>query len=230
MATFNGTLKYKQDDGSIVELNPVGVDARARTLATAAEQTANNAQTAAEGVQQTVNGFATQIQLIEQTTGYNASSEDVPATSIKESIEDLNMEVGTLDKEVMTLNKRVTNLERLPELDLPIIGIFTEAGTGPNGTITIAVPIPSVVRLLSTKGYVPTFSISGGTIGVVFEYMDANTIKNFALSSVSVSNLGVFVSITGRPAPSSLAIEPGTFVWGSYKQAATVTTLHVTFS
>lgn len=31
----NGTLKYKQDDGSIVELNPVGVDAEARALATA---------------------------------------------------------------------------------------------------------------------------------------------------------------------------------------------------
>lgn len=41
MATTNGTLKYKQDDGSIVELNPVGVDNTAR-------QTANNAETAAD--------------------------------------------------------------------------------------------------------------------------------------------------------------------------------------
>lgn len=39
----NGTLKYKQDDGSIVELNPVGVDAEARALATAE---ANRAKTA----------------------------------------------------------------------------------------------------------------------------------------------------------------------------------------
>lgn len=31
----NGTLKYKQNDGSIVELNPAGVDAEARALATA---------------------------------------------------------------------------------------------------------------------------------------------------------------------------------------------------
>ena len=30
MATVNGTLKYKQDDGSVVELNPVGVDSTAR--------------------------------------------------------------------------------------------------------------------------------------------------------------------------------------------------------
>lgn len=221
MATFNGTLKYKQDDGSIVELNPVGVDARARTLATAAGQTANNAQTAAESVQQTVKGIATQIQLIEQTTGYNASPEDAPATSIKESIEDLDTTINNLET-------RVKKLERLPTLDFPMIGIFT--GTGPNNTITIAVPVPSVVRLLSAKGHVPTFSISGGTIGVVFEYNDANTIKSFALSSVSVSDLGVFVSITGKPAPSPSAIHPGTFVWSSYKQAASVTTLHVKFS
>lgn len=228
MATFNGTLKYKQDDGSIVELNPVGVDARARTLATAAEQIANNAQTAAENVQLTVNGITTLIQLIEQTTGYNASPEDVPATSIKESIEELDTTINNMDMTINSLDMRVRKLERLPTVDFPFIGIFT--GTGPDNTITIAVPIPSVVRLLSTKGHVPTFSILGGTAGVMFEYNDANIIKSFMLSSVSVSDLGVFVSITGKPAPSSLAIHPGTFVWSSYKQAATVTTLHVKFS
>lgn len=228
MATFNGTLKYKQDDGSIVELNPVGVDARARTLATAAGQTANNAQTAAEGVQQTVNGIATQIQLIEQTTGYNARPEDVPDTSMKESIEDLNTEVRNLDTNVMTLNTKVSKLEKLPTLDLPIIGIFTDNNIGQN--CTIAVPIPSVVRLLSAKGHYPTFSISGGTIGTVFEYKNPDgTIHNFALSSVSISDLGLFVSITGKSSI-SLPIEPGTFVWGSYKQAATATSLHVTFA
>lgn len=226
MATFNGTLKYKQDDGSIVKLNPVGVDARARTLATAAGQIANNAQTAAENVQQTVNTIATQIQLIEQTTGYNVSPEDVPATSIKESIENSDTRINNLIMSVRSLEASMKKLERLPTLDLPIIGIVT--GTGPN-TVTVDVPIPSVVRFLTLKGHIPTFSILGGTVGVIFEYNDANTIKKFALSSVSVSDLGVFVSITGTPASSSLAIKPGTFVWGSYKQAATVTTLHVTF-
>lgn len=202
MATFNGTLKYKQNDGSIVELNPVGVDSTART---------------------NLNNIATQIYCIEQTTGFNASPEAVPATSMKESIEDLNTEV-------MTLTTRVKNLERLPALDLPIIGIFTENGTGPNSTITIAVPIPSVVRLLSAKGHYPTFSISGGTIGTVFEYKNPDgTIHNFALSSVSVSDLGLFVSITGKSSI-SLPIEPGTFAWGSYKQAATATSLHVRFA
>lgn len=197
MATINGTLKYKQDDGSIVELGPVGVDARARTLATAAGQTANNAQTAADTALQYIGNW--------------------PFTD----------PTDTITTEVKTLNTRVKKLERLPTLDLPIIGIVT--GTGPN-TVTIDVPIPSVVRFLTVKGHFPTFSILGGTVGVIFEYNDANTINTFALSSVSVSDLGVFVSITGNPAPSSLAIKPGAFVWGSYKQAATDTTLHVTFS
>lgn len=205
MATINGTLKYKQDDGSIVELNPVGVDARARTLATAAGQTANNAQVAADNAQSAAD---TALQYIG----------DWPLTA----------PTDTITTEVKTLNTKVKKLERLPTLDLPIIGIVTDTGLN---TVTIDVPIPSVVRFLTVKGHVPTFSISGGTIGVIFEYNDANTIiNNFALSSVSVSDLGVFVSITGTPAPSPLAIKPGTFVWGSYKQAATVTTLHVTFS
>lgn len=204
MATINGTLKYKQDDGSIVELGPVGVDARARTLATAAGQTANNAQTAAEYAQAAAD---TALQYIGNW----------PFTD----------PTDTITTEVKALNTRVKKLERLPTLDLPIIGIVT--GTGPN-TVTIDVPIPSVVRFLTLKGHIPTFSILGGTVGVIFEYNDANTINMFALSSVSVSDLGVFVSITGNPAPSPLAIKSGTFVWGSYKQAATATTLHVTFS
>ena len=40
----NGTLKYKQDDGSIVELNPAGMDAEARALATAEANRAKAAE------------------------------------------------------------------------------------------------------------------------------------------------------------------------------------------
>lgn len=40
----NGTLKYKQNDGSIVELNPAGVDAEARALATAEANRAKAAE------------------------------------------------------------------------------------------------------------------------------------------------------------------------------------------
>lgn len=40
----NGTLKYKQDNGSIVELHPVGVDAEARALANAETERAKAAE------------------------------------------------------------------------------------------------------------------------------------------------------------------------------------------
>lgn len=200
MAIVNGTLKYKQDDGDIVAINPIGVDNTARKNALIAVNT------------------------IGDWFPSNGSS-------IVEVIGKWFTEHGakTIADAVMNLDTKVAKLERLPALDLPIIGIFTD--TGANNTITIAVPIPSVVRLLSAKGHFPTFSISGGTIGVVFEYKyPDSTINSFALSSVSVSDLGLFVSITGKTSSLSLPIEPGMFVWGSYKQAATVTSLHVTFS
>lgn len=221
MATINGTLKYKQDDGAIVELNPVGVDNTAREIAD------SNANAIGKWVlNNPISSIAGVIGEWDMTHDSGENITDVLAGIASK----LSNEVTARKNADTALDTRITRLERLPTLELPIIGIFTDAGTVPNGTITIAVPIPSVVRLLTAKGHVPTFSISGGTIGVVFEYKDANTINSFALSSVSVSDLGVFVSITGKPAPSPLAIEPGTFVWGSYKQAATVTTLHVTFS
>lgn len=205
MAIVNGTLKYKQNDDSIVELNPVGVDNTARNTAN------HNANTIGKWE------LNNPISSIAGVVGKWDAEHDVSGDE-------------TITTSVKRLNTRVSNLERLPALDLPIIGIYTENGTGLNRTITIAVPIPSVVRLLSAKGHVPTFSISGGTIGIVFEYEDPDgTIHTFGLSSVTVSDLGVFVSITGKTSL-SLAINPGAFVWGSYKQAATVTTLHVTFS
>lgn len=142
MATTNGTLKYKQDDGSIVELNPVGVDARAQTLATAAGQTANNAQAAAENVQQTVNGIATQIQLIEETTGYNASPEDVPATSMKASID--------------ALNTKVTNLENAAfksQYFFPAFGTVIESTAS---SVTVAFPMPE--ELYNILGFDSGFS------------------------------------------------------------------------
>lgn len=148
MATFNGTLKYKQDDGSIVELNPVGVDARARTLATEAEQTANNAQTAAEGVQQTVNGFATQIQLIEQTTGYNASPEDVPATSMKEAIEALNTKVADLEHAGTKTN-----------FYFPAFGTVIESTAS---SVTVAFPMPE--ELYYMLNYGSSFSVGLATV------------------------------------------------------------------
>ena len=221
MATINGTLKYKQDDGSIVELNPVGVDNTARTTAN------NNADAiGAWTFNNPMSSIATVIGEWDLT--HDISGGENITTVLDRVAADLSNEITDRKNADTALDTRVTELERLPSVDFPIIGIFT--GTGPNNTITIAVPIPSAVRLLSAKSHYPAFSISGGTIGVVFEYKDPDgTIHSFMLSSVSVSDLGLFVSITGKPSL-SLPIEPGTFVWGSYKQAATVTTLHVTYS
>lgn len=203
MATVNGTLKYKQNDGSIVELNPVGVDNTARNRAN------HNANTI--GIWELNNPISSIADVVGKWDAeHDVSGDETITTSVK------------------SLNTKVSKLEKLPTLDLPIIGIFTDNNIGQN--CTIAVPIPSVVRLLSAKGHYPTFSISGGTIGTVFEYKNPDgTIHNFALSSVSISDLGLFVSITGKSSI-SLPIEPGTFVWGSYKQAATATSLHVTFA
>ena len=108
MATINGTLKYKQDDGNLVALGPVGMDSTARA---------------------SLNNIATQIQLIEQTTGYNASPEDVPATSMKESIE--------------TLNTKVSNLENAGSTQtvfyVPVVGIIS--GFFNHGFI-VTIPMP----------------------------------------------------------------------------------------
>ena len=107
MATINGTLKYKQDDGDLVALGPVGMDSTARA---------------------SLNNIATQIQLIEQTTGYNASPEDVPATSMKASIE--------------TLNTKVTNLENAAfksQYFFPAFGTVIESTAS---SVTVAFPMP----------------------------------------------------------------------------------------
>lgn len=107
MATFNGTLKYKQDDGSIVELNPVGVDSTAQTR---------------------LNNIATQIQCIEQTTGYPALPEDIPATSMKASIDALNTKVEALESAGA---KTVYNV--------PVVGVIT--GFFNHGFI-VTIPMP----------------------------------------------------------------------------------------
>lgn len=62
-----GILKYKQDDGSIIELNPIGVDTEARASATAAKTAADKANTNIGGWEtdhpgQTISECATSIE------------------------------------------------------------------------------------------------------------------------------------------------------------------------
>lgn len=221
MATINGTLKYKQDDGTLVALGPVGVDSTARNQAN------HNANTI--GTWELDNPGSSITDVIGEWGMTHDVSGGETITSVLTGIaSNLSNEITARKNADTALDTRVTKLETVPALDLPIIGICADSGQ--DKTITIAVPIPSVVRLLTAKGHVPTFTISGGTIGVVFEYEDPDaTIHSFPLSSISISDLGLFVSITGKTSE-FLPLNPGAFVWGSYKQAATVTSLHVTFS
>lgn len=224
MATFNGTLKYKQDDGSIVELNPVGVDARARTLATAAGQTANNAQTAAENVQQTVNGIATQIQLIEQTTGYNASPEDVPATSIKESIEDLDTTINNLDTSVGNLEARVRKLEPA-SFFIPLYGFCSATGTN---MCTITVPKPAYLRHIEQKGYFLSYTVSGGTVGNVLHFFTNGEILASPFTP-TITEYGDFITIDCVSMINGIP-SIGSVVFGDYTSAAYATSIKVTVS
>ena len=217
MATVNGTLKYKQNDGSIVELNPVGVDARARTLATAAGQIANNAQTAAENVQQTVNVIATQIQLIEQTTGYYASPENVPATSMKESIEDLDTEVRNLDT-------RVKKLEPA-SFFIPLYGFCSATGTN---MCTITVPKPAYLRHIEQKGYSLSYTVSGGTVGNVLHFFTNGKILASPFTP-TITNYGDFITIDCVSLINGIP-SIGSVVFGDYTSAAYATSIRVTVS
>lgn len=224
MATTNGTLKYKQDDGSIVELNPVGVDNTARSKANAAQN--------AIGTWGLDNPISTIAQVVGGwDAGHSVSSGETITNVLDGIASQLSNEITARKNADTALDTRVKKLEKMPALDLPIIGIFIDGGTG-NDNITFDIPIPSIILQLQAKGHIPTFSISGGTVGAVFEYTSDgdSAIHQFRLSNISVSNLGLFVSITGKPSVSPMAIRPGAAIWGSYKQAAFSTSLHVTFS
>lgn len=149
MATTNGTLKYKQDDGSIVELNPVGVDARARNLAISAGQIANNAQDTANTAKDTANTALARIG--------NWQYEDTVVTRLED-----------LHKADIALDTRVKKLE------IPSTGIYCGfmGYIGPQATITnftVIIPIPAYIELLLANNVDVEVSISGGTGGTYIE-------------------------------------------------------------
>lgn len=203
MATVNGTLKYKQDDGDIVELNPVGVDSTARSG---------------------LNNVATQIQLIEQTTGYNASPEDVPATSIKESIEDLNTEVGNLDTEVRNLDTRMRKLEPA-SFFIPLYGFCSATGTN---MCTITVPKPAYLRHIEQKGYILSYTIAGGTVGNVLHFFTDGEISASTFTP-TITDHADFITIDCVSMNNGIP-SIGSVVFGDYTSAAYATSIKVTVS
>ena len=80
----NGTLKYKQDDGSIVELNPAGVDAEARALATAEANRAKAAEQKLENDKADKSAIPDVSALVTKAT-YNAgqAAQDAKITALK---------------------------------------------------------------------------------------------------------------------------------------------------
>lgn len=189
MATFNGTLKYKQDDGSIAELNPVGVDSTARA---------------------SLNNVATQIQCIEQTTGYNASPEDVPATSMKESIEDLDTRVRKLEP---------------ASFFIPLYGFCSAIGTN---MCTITVPKPAYLRHIEQKGYILSYTVSGGTVGNVLHFFTNGEISVSPFTP-TITNYGDFVTIDCTSMINGIP-SIGSVVFGDYTSAAYATSIKVTVS
>ena len=80
----NGTLKYKQDDGSIVELNPAGVDAEARALATAEANRAKAAEQKLENDKANKSAIPDVSALVTKVT-YNAgqAAQDAKIAALK---------------------------------------------------------------------------------------------------------------------------------------------------
>ena len=80
----NGTLKYKQDDGSIVELNPAGVDAEARALATAEANRAKAAEQKLENDKADKSAIPDVTALVTKET-YNAgqAAQDAKITALE---------------------------------------------------------------------------------------------------------------------------------------------------
>ena len=115
MATVNGTLKYKQDDGSIVELNPVGVDSTARTMAN------NNAN--AIGTWMLNNPISSIAGVIGEWDMTHDSGENI--TNVLAGItSDLSNEVTARKNADTALDTRVAKLEEAADgsVSLPIVG------------------------------------------------------------------------------------------------------------
>ena len=116
-----GTLKYKQDDGSVIELNPLGVDTEARTSATAAQTAADKANTNignwnTDHPGQTISECATSIE--NEVTAADAKADanaavignwadSFPGKTIAETDTEQNKELSTLRRVAASLTNQL---------------------------------------------------------------------------------------------------------------------------
>lgn len=133
MATFNGTLKYKQDDGSIAELNPVGVDNKARASA--------NSNANAIGTWVLNNPISSIAGVIGKWDMTHDSGENI--TDVLAGIaSDLSNEVTARKNADTALDTRVTKLENAAfksQYFFPAFGTVIESTAS---SVTVAFPMP----------------------------------------------------------------------------------------
>lgn len=182
MATINGTLKYKQDDGSIVDLNPVGVDSTART-------TANNITTVLDRV-----------------------------------AADLSNEITDRKNADTALDKRVRKLEP-DSFFIPLYGFCSAIGTN---MCTITVPKPAYLRHIEQKGYILSYTVSGGTVGNVLHFFTNGEILTSTFTP-TITVHGDFIAIDCASMINGIP-SIGSVVFGDYTSAAYATSIRVTVS
>lgn len=201
MATINGTLKYKQNDGSIVELNPVGVDSTART-------TANNNANA----------------IGEWALTHDISGGENITTVLDRVASDLSNEITDRKNADTALDKRVTKLEP-NSFFIPLYGFCS--GTG-NNMCTITVPKPAYLRHIEQKGYFLSYTVVGGTVGNVLHFFTNGEISASPFTP-TITEYGDFITIDCTSMTNGIP-SIGSVVFGDYTSAAYATDIKVTVS
>lgn len=192
----NGTLKYKQDDGSIVELNPAGVDAEARALATAEANRAKAAE-----------------QKLENDKADKSAIPDVSALVTKETY---NAGQAAQDAKIAAL-KAVTP-DILPyQFDRISISSFIYSSTFNISYVTAYIDLP----WLHSQNHQLTASISGGSGFMIVNLSDGSVqsvddgITVFADCDSSKPyhvNVGFQIPATILASTPYLVVSPITFV------------------
>ena len=217
MATINGTLKYKQDDGSIVELNPVGVDSTARTRA---DYNANAIGT------WTLNNPTSSIATVVgdwDLTHYVSGGEDI-TTVLDRVAADLSNEITDRKNADTALDTRVNKLEPA-SFFIPLYGFCSATG---NNMCTITVPKPAYLRHIEQKGYILSYTVWGGTVGNVLHFFINGEILASSFTP-TITNYGDFITIDCTSLSNGIP-SIGSVVFGDYTSAAYATSIKVTVS
>lgn len=149
MATVNGTLKYKQDDGDIVAINPIGVDNTARKNVLIAVNTIGTWQ-----LDNPTSSIADVIGQWDMT--HDVSGGETITTVLDRTSAHLSNEITDREKADTALDTRVTKLENAGGTQtvyhVPVVGIIT--GFFNHGFI-VSIPMPEnlITALVNGKSF-----------------------------------------------------------------------------